>query len=208
MITLHFDGACGPYNPGGHMGCGVVFRNGYDEIIHTISQQYTPKDFNNNTSNNLAEYIALILGLQWCIDNNHTEVNVFGDSQLVINQMIGKFRIKNGIYVDKAHEAKELISKFNIITFTHIKRELNDEADELSKIVIDGYNSQTDPLIFKKKVKTKSDTHQQPKKQKKVKVKINPLSPKDALDPIKVVEWQEKYKKLMSEIKPVRKKIK
>ena len=151
MITLHFDGACGPYNPGGHMGCGVIIRNENKEIIHTISQQYSPEEFNNNTSNNVAEYMALILGLQWCIDNNHTEVDVYGDSKLVINQMTGIFKIKKGAYVEKAHEAKGLIPNFNTINFTHVKREFNSDADGLSKIVIDGYNSQTDPIRFRKK---------------------------------------------------------
>jgi ribonuclease HI len=206
MITLHFDGACGPYNPGGHMGCGVIIKNENKEVLHTIQKQFTPEEFNNNTSNNVAEYMALILGLQWCIDNNHTEVNVFGDSQLAINQMTGKFRIKKGAYVEKAYEAKELISKFKTITFTHVKREFNTEADELSKIVIDGYNSQTDPLIFRKKVKTENDTPPPPKKPKKEKVRINPLSFRQALDPEKVSEWQEKYRKAMNDIKPVRKK--
>jgi len=202
MITLNFDGACGPYNPGGYMGCGVIIKDKDNKVLHTIQQQYSPEQFNNETSNNLAEYIALILGLQWCIDNNYTQVNVIGDSQLVINQMTNKFKIKSGVYVEKAYQAKEMITKFSNINFTHVKREFNTEADELSTIIIDGYNSQTDPIRFKKKEKKVINNIQQPQK---VRIKIQPLNHKDSLDPIKVAEWQEKYRKAMNDIKPVRK---
>jgi ribonuclease HI len=202
MITLNFDGACGPYNPGGHMGCGVIIKDKDNKVLHTIQQQYSPEQFNNETSNNLAEYIALILGLQWCIDNNYTQVNVIGDSQLVINQMTNKFKIKSGVYVEKAYQAKEMITKFSNINFTHVKREFNTEADELSTIIVDGYNSQTDPIRFRKKEKKVTNNIQQPQK---VRIKIQPLNHKDSLDPIKVAEWQEKYRKAMNDIKPVRK---
>ena len=101
-----------------------------------------------NASNNLAEYTALFLGLKWCLEHKITELHVIGDSKLVIMQMKGCFKIKKGTYVKAALETIKLRDNFKKITFEHVKRELNTEADELSAIVIDGYNSKTDKLSY------------------------------------------------------------
>ena len=148
MYTLYFDGACGPTNPGGHMGCGVAIKDKDKNTVYTISKQFTPERFSGETSNNLAEYTALFLGLKWCLEHKITELHVIGDSKLVIMQMNGYFKIKKGSYVKAALETTKLKDKFKKITFEHVKREFNTEADELSGIVIDGYNSKTDKLKF------------------------------------------------------------
>lgn len=200
MNILYFDGACGPYNPGGHMGCGVVIKDKNNKTIHTIKKQYSPEEFLGDTSNNLAEYMALVMGLEWCLKYNILEIQVYGDSQLVINQMLGKFKIKKGTYVSKALVAKELVKKFNKITFQHVKREFNTEADDLSTIIIDGYNSSTDPLRFVKKNKTNDI----PKPIKPQRVRIKSLKHKDSTNPEKVAEYQQKLNNLMNESKPKR----
>jgi ribonuclease HI len=201
MYTLYFDGACGPINPGGHMGCGVVIKDKDKKTIYTISKQFPPERFSGETSNNLAEYTALYLGLQWCIKHKITELHVIGDSQLVILQMKGIFKIKKGAYVNAAYETIKLMGEFKKITFEHVKREFNTEADELSGIIIDGYNSKTDKLQFipkKKETPKKNIVNNQPKK-KKVKLK-KPVG-KEALNPEKVAQYNEKLKKLMEEAK-------
>jgi ribonuclease HI len=199
MYTLYFDGACGPINPGGHMGCGVVIKDKDKKTIYTISKQFPPERFSGETSNNLAEYTALYLGLQWCIKHKITELHVIGDSQLVILQMKGIFKIKKGAYVNAAYETIKLMGEFKKITFEHVKREFNTEADELSGIIIDGYNSKTDKLQFmpkKKETPKKNIVNNQPKKKK---VKLKKPTGKEALNPEKVAQYNEELKKLMEE---------
>ena len=182
MYTLYFDGACGPTNPGGHMGCGVAIKDKDKNTVYTISKQFTPERFSGETSNNLAEYTALFLGLKWCLEHKIIELHVIGDSKLVIMQMNGYFKIKKGSYVKAALETIKLKDKFKKITFEHVKREFNTEADELSGIVIDGYNSKTDKLRFtpiKKVPKPKG---------------------KSAHNPQKLAEYDKYLKELMKEV--------
>jgi len=197
MYILYFDGACGPTNPGGHIGCGVAIKDKDNKTIYTISKQFPPKRFSGETSNNLAEYTALFLGLQWCLERKITELHVIGDSKLVIMQMKGHFKIKKGSYVKAALETIKLRDKFEKITFEHVKREFNTEADELSGIVIDGYNSKTDKLKFTLK-KKETEVVQEPTKQKLKKV----LKPKGkaAHNPQKLAEYDKYLKELMKEV--------
>ena len=194
MYTLYFDGACGPTNPGGHIGCGVAIKDKDKNTVYTISKQFTPERFSGETSNNLAEYTALFLGLQWCLEHKITELHVIGDSKLVIMQMKGHFKIKKGSYVKAALETIKLRDKFEKITFEHVKREFNTEADELSGIVIDGYNSKTDKLSF---IPKKKDTDAV--KELKIK-KVPKPKGKAAHNPQKLAEYDKYLKELMKEV--------
>lgn len=205
MNIIYFDGACGPYNPGGHMGCGVIIKDKDNNTIHTIKKQYSPDEFSGNTSNNVAEYLALILALEWCIKYNVLDIQVYGDSKLVINQMTGVFKIKNGAYVPHAIKAQNLIKNFSSVSFKHVKRELNNEADELSGIIIDGYNSKTDNMRFiKKKPKSKTLGVKNKKPPKPQRTKVKPLKHKDSTNPEKIAEYQKKYQELMNQSEPKR----
>jgi 23S rRNA G2069 N7-methylase RlmK/C1962 C5-methylase RlmI len=91
------------------------------------------------------------------------------------------------------------MGEFKKITFEHVKREFNTEADELSGIIIDGYNSKTDKLQFtpkKKETPKKNIVNNQPKKKK---VKLKKPTGKEALNPEKVAQYNEELKKLMEE---------
>lgn len=134
-FEIFFDGACAPNNPGGHLGYGyIIYIDG--EYLFSDSF-YEPENFNN--TNNVAEYKALIeaiFKLQDYVElNNIGEYYVFvcGDSKLVINQMKGSWNINNGNYKSFAILAKRLIEKIPNIEFKWIPRELNTEADEMSK---------------------------------------------------------------------------
>lgn len=134
MITLNFDGACWP-NPGGRAGYGaLVCRD--DIIIAKISGSIPAGE----TSNNVAEYAALIAALTWLFDNGFDQeiIEACGDSMLVIKQIWGwpagrKWKIKRGLYFENAQRAKELVSKFPLITGKWVPREENGEADLLSR---------------------------------------------------------------------------
>ena len=86
-------------------------------------------------SNNVAEYAALIALLEWFIEQElcNQEIMVKGDSMLVINQMFGTWKIKNGLYAPLAKKARDLLSRFTKIQGEWIARDRNEVADGLSK---------------------------------------------------------------------------
>lgn len=136
MITIKFDGACGPQNPGGRCGGGAVILKDND-LFMEVSERYEPR-IKGQTSNNVGEYFGLILAFHHLLDNylQDEEILVMGDSNLVIEQMSGNWKIKKGIYVELANKAKELKANFKNIRFEWIPREENEWADELSKMAI------------------------------------------------------------------------
>lgn len=128
---VYFDGACEPVNPGGTGGIGVlVYRSG--ELIYSAGRIIGRGP---EISSNVAEYAALIEGLKFLIlnDAQSRPVLVCGDSKLVIEQMAGRWKIRGGLYLDRAMSCKALVSQFKDISFKWIPRELNREADRLSK---------------------------------------------------------------------------
>lgn len=131
MIKLYFDGSCEPVNPGGKMGLGTLIKSGNVRIFQG-SEAISPSP---NNTNNIAEYRALIAGLKWLIDNDMTDkqIEVLGDSNLVVQQMAGNWKAKGGKYYPFYIEARYLRDQFTNITFTWIPREKNVEADALSR---------------------------------------------------------------------------
>ena len=129
MIKVFIDGACEPINPGGTASYGmVVYRD--DKKIFTRSAVVGTGD---KFTNNVAEYCGLLefLRLWHGID----PAIVYSDSQLVINQMTGKWRVNSGLYVDYCLKCRDLI-KGKPITFEWIPREKNGIADALSKKIL------------------------------------------------------------------------
>lgn len=135
---LYFDGACLPINPGGNIGYGfyVLDSNG----VTILSNSYHEVSNENNT-NNVAEYKALLEGLNSFlryidkekIELKDYELGVFSDSMLVIKQCIGHWRIKEGFYVDVAKEVNEILNKMPSVFFQWIPRSENELADEFSR---------------------------------------------------------------------------
>jgi len=99
---------------------------------------YAPPD-GGQTSNNVAEYAALIAVLEYLLDNALTSERVVirGDSNLVIQQMIGNWAIRKGAYVPLAKHAQQLLRKFPVQPeLRWVPREENEEADRLSKAAL------------------------------------------------------------------------
>ena len=134
MIEAFFDGSCEP-NPGGVASYGAIIRRDGRKIWQ--ASERVP-DRRAGTSNNLAEYAALIAVLRHLIDVGlqQERVVVIGDSQLVINQAFGSWKIRRGCYVELAHEAKALFAQFSHIEGKWVPRDRNTIADELSKAAI------------------------------------------------------------------------
>ena len=125
MHTLFFDG-CSKGNPG-RAGAGAVLYNpaGGEVFAESVFAGYS-------ATNNEAEYTGLILGLNETLKHSITELQVFGDSQLVIRQMQGKYKVNSPNLVPLHQCATTLASKFSKIEFEHVYRNKNQRADALS----------------------------------------------------------------------------
>jgi len=125
---LQFDG-CSKSNPG-IAGAGAVIYKFNEEISSKI------KFVGNNSTNNVAEYTGLIIGLKEAITLGIKTLIVEGDSMLVIKQMKGEYKVKSLNLIDLYNEANELSKNFENIYFKHIYRENNKRADELSNLAL------------------------------------------------------------------------
>jgi ribonuclease HI len=124
QCTMYFDG-CSKNNPG-EAGIGVVVYNSNQEEIIIISQYIGIK------TNNEAEYIALIEGLKSLVIRGIKTVTIFGDSQLVIKQVTGEYKVKSDNLLLLYKQVKDLIRNFDYIEFNHILRNKNKIADNLA----------------------------------------------------------------------------
>ena len=128
FIEMYADGASRS-NPG-PAGIGVViYKNG--EELFTISEYIGTK------TNNEAEYLALLKGLDYLIEQDEQFANCFLDSKLVVEQAKGNFRVKAENLIPLNQQLKSSINKFNEINFFHVPREKNKRADELANKGID-----------------------------------------------------------------------
>lgn len=139
MFECYFDGSCEPLNPGGTMACGmVIFDN--DKILWQYGRIVSPKNSDQSQStNNCAEYAGLWLLLQELIRRslNESEILIMGDSQLVINQVWGTWKMNNGAYIGLAIKCKDLLKQFKNIKGKWIPRDDNSLADSLSKSALE-----------------------------------------------------------------------
>ena len=125
---LFTDGACEfddnyrPINAG--IG-GIIKKNNF--VIDSFSENVGIK------TNNESEYLALIKGIKLCIEHNIKIISIYADSELVVNQIKGDYKVKNNRMAILHKEALDQLSKLNSWKIKHILRDKNSEADELSK---------------------------------------------------------------------------
>lgn len=116
-------------NPG-PAGIGVVFSDIKGEILAEYSQ------FIGETTNNVAEYKALILALEKAKDFKFDEIECRLDSELVVKQLNGNYKVKDENLKRLYNLVQELIF-FRPVSFTHVRREANKRADKLVNLVLD-----------------------------------------------------------------------
>ena len=126
--SLFTDGACefdNDYKPI-NAGIGGVIKI-KDKTIFSFSENVGIK------TNNEAEYLALIKGINLCLENNISNISIFADSELVVRQINGDYKVKNERMAALHKRTHELLSKFNSWEINHVLRDKNNEADDLSK---------------------------------------------------------------------------
>ncbi len=128
-ILLYTDGASRG-NPG-HGGAGAVLLNKEGDVVASA------KKFLGTCTNNEAEYNALILGLQEALNGGHRDIRIFLDSELLVRQITGVYRIKNDRLKVLMREVRKYLSRFDGYTVSHVPRSENAMADQLANEAID-----------------------------------------------------------------------
>jgi ribonuclease HI len=132
LIEVYFDGLCQPINPGGISCYAFIVKSDGTTIYSEYGVAGEP--FSENSTNNVAEYTALAKALQWLLANNYSsqKVEVKTDSQLVVNQLAGDYKVKARRIMSLYKEVLFLKSKFQDIQIKWISRDKNREADKLT----------------------------------------------------------------------------
>lgn len=125
---LRIDGASRG-NPG-PAGCGVILED-------TDGCRETHTRYLGRATNNQAEYEALLLALERAAALGYRRLEVRSDSELLIRQMTGAYRVKHPGLLALHQAASRLLPGFEEVRFTHVDREVNEEADRLAKLAID-----------------------------------------------------------------------
>ncbi len=129
---IYTDGACRG-NPG-PSGIGAVILKD-DKVIHEIAK------FIGTTTNNVAEYEALLSALDYCVKKKISPVEILADSQLMIRQLSGQYKVRHPNIIPLYQKAKEYLSHLKVTGYTHVLREFNKRADELANEGIDNHFS-------------------------------------------------------------------
>ena len=127
--TLHIDGASRG-NPGPAAFAFVIARPGLPPVEEA--------DTMGNTTNNVAEYTALVRGLEAAADLGLKRLSVFSDSELLVKQMNGEYRVKHPDLLPLYQDAKLVLKEFDAVTIAHVRREFNKRADALGNLALDG----------------------------------------------------------------------
>jgi len=128
-LIIYTDGGARG-NPG-PSGIGVVVYNEQKELVREYS------DFLGIATNNQAEYKAVILALKKAQELGGEELHFYLDSELVVKQLRGEYKVKNKDLASLFLEIHNLAINFRKISYTHVRRELNKEADRLANEAMD-----------------------------------------------------------------------
>ena len=126
--TVHVDG--GSRGNPGPAGYGARIERADGTVVEL-------KGFIRHATNNVAEYNGLLAALTWCADNGVTTLHVKADSELMMKQMRGEYRVKNAGLLPLYEEAKALARRIGKVTYTHVRREYNKDADRLANEAMD-----------------------------------------------------------------------
>ena len=96
-------------------------------------------------TNNVAEYNGLLAALRWAAGDGVTRLRVRSDSELLVKQMKGEYRVKNPGLQPLYEEARSLARQIGRVTFEHVRREFNKDADRLANEAMDDAAGATSP---------------------------------------------------------------
>lgn len=128
-LTVHVDGGARG-NPG-PAAIAIVVSDEEGQVIHEASETI------GRATNNVAEYRALLLGIERAKQLGATEVELVGDSELIVKQVRGEYRVKDAGLRPLHSAAQQALGDFSEWSLRHVKRERNAEADALVNQALD-----------------------------------------------------------------------
>jgi ribonuclease HI len=144
-LEIFFDGLCQPYNPGGIACYAFIIKQQQQQQSHpkTLHSEFglAAEPFTDNATNNVAEYTGIIKALEWLLEQQRKAIDNYaaiesitikGDSQLVIYQIKGRYKVNATRIIPLYQKVTSLISEFNEVLVEWIPREKNSEADKLT----------------------------------------------------------------------------
>lgn len=129
-LVVNVDGGARG-NPG-PAAIGAVVQNADGEILEERGERI------GTATNNVAEYRALLLGIARAAELGATELELVGDSELIVRQVKGEYKVKDARMRELHGEVKRALRSFDSWSIRHVRRELNTEADRLVNQVLDG----------------------------------------------------------------------
>jgi len=129
-IIARIDGAARG-NPG-PAAYGVVIGTTGGERLATLAKRL------GQTTNNFAEYHALLAALEYTLQHRHLRLKVYSDSELLVRQMEGVYKVKSPDLKPLHERARALVAQLEAFTIQHVPRERNREADRLANQALDG----------------------------------------------------------------------
>lgn len=136
-VRIYTDGGSRG-NPGPAASAAVLksLKNGKEGEVIATATKYLGRDTNNQ-----AEYTAIVIGLEKAKRLGAKRVEINMDSELATKQLNGEYRVKDPGIAKRFLEVKNLLHAFERVTFTHVRRERNKEADALVNEVLDSHST-------------------------------------------------------------------
>ncbi|HET9197720.1 MAG TPA: ribonuclease HI family protein [Solirubrobacterales bacterium] len=129
-IAVNVDGGARG-NPG-PAAIGVVLRDGAGEVLEEVGEAI------GEATNNVAEYRALLRGIELAAQHGATELELIGDSELVVRQVEGRYKVKHADMKELHGEVTRALRGFDSWSIRHVRRAENADADRLVNQALDG----------------------------------------------------------------------
>jgi len=118
-------------NPG-PAAIGVVLRGDGDEVLEKVGEKI------GEATNNVAEYRALLRGIELAAQHGASELELIGDSELIVRQVEGRYKVKNAGMKELHEQVKQALRDFDSWSIRHVRRAENADADQLVNEALDG----------------------------------------------------------------------
>jgi ribonuclease HI len=129
-LTVNVDGGARG-NPG-PAAIGIVVRGSEGEVLEEVGERI------GEATNNVAEYRALLRGIELAAEHGAEELELVGDSELVVRQVEGRYKVKNAGMKKLHEEVRRALRDFDSWSIRHVRRESNADADRLVNQALDG----------------------------------------------------------------------
>jgi ribonuclease HI len=129
-LVVNVDGGARG-NPG-PAAIGVVVQGADGEILEERGERI------GTATNNVAEYRALLLGIERAAELGASELELIGDSELIVRQVKGEYKVKDATLRELHGEVVRALRPFESWSIRHVRRERNAEADRLVNATLDG----------------------------------------------------------------------